>query len=544
MHSKRPRSVPATGGLTSRREVLRRGAAIAAVSAIAPMWPRFAKAQSATTFDYYISTTGSDSNPGTQAAPWAISSLCRYQVNGNNVANNAAMAGKTVGILSGTYNVGTYLALAASNNSGNPGYAPGLSIPSGTAASPTVIKAVNLGQAIINAQSSSALASTMGQSDDIYPNQGYVTIDGLVFQNPPASGHNVILGGSNNSSPQMAGWVVQNCTFNSQNFSAMESGNNGSAIDMCGAVGAIIRNNYLYQFTGQGGATNGGHVTATQQWFSSGVLYEYNTCIGPGFYGKETGNSGTTIRYNYVDNTGWSQVFCVEDFVGETNTPTGSATYIYNNVFVGASDMRPTLGGSTYLPDPFYCYNNTFYVQNIPDAESTSIIIRVVPGGVTWYNNIIYMAASGDFHACANRDGVKVWDYNCYYATSGYQYGYYPTDTTVGPPTIMSTLAALVAVLTVTTSDAHTLNATNPALVSPGSQGASNYQLSSGSPCIGAGRTGGSSGGSPVDMGAWGGADVNTNQTVAQIGCSFGPGATSGGSGAAAAPDAPVLTVS
>src|SRR5690348_3732393 len=55
---------------------------------------------SAQPFDHYIATAangGSDTNLGTLASPWAITSL-----QGNN-ANNPKMAGKRVGLLPGTY---------------------------------------------------------------------------------------------------------------------------------------------------------------------------------------------------------------------------------------------------------------------------------------------------------------------------------------------------------------------------------------------------------------------------------------------------------
>lgn len=57
----------------------------------------------AQTFDYYISPTGSDSNTGSLASPWAMTSLSLVTINANNVANCKAMAGKRVGCLPGTY---------------------------------------------------------------------------------------------------------------------------------------------------------------------------------------------------------------------------------------------------------------------------------------------------------------------------------------------------------------------------------------------------------------------------------------------------------
>ena len=554
------------------------------------------------TFDYYISTTGADSNAGTLAAPWAISSLCMYTVNANNVANNAAIAGKTVGLLSGTYDIGPYIQLATTANyPGNPGYAPGLSIPMGSASASTVIQSVTprgaildgssaychftgyvsgttltvvsitsgslyVGQAIydptgtlpfgtsgtfINSGSGSSWTlnnsgtvgsssnpvsfvaipngAMLGTSDERSPNIGYTTVDGLVFQYPPGA-HGVSFGGSNQTTgtPSISGIVVQNCEFLHMDFTYLIYGSNSQCIDLTGCIGAVIRNNYMYDFTGRIGAsaTSSDHLSATQQWNSGQTIYEYNTAIGPGLFGKEGGNYGTIIRYNYVDITGWSAANTIQDFCGLINTdsPYGYATEIYNNVLVGASDQRSTTGAGDFLPDVFKCYNNTYYVLNISGAVATADFIRVYTGNINFYNNVIQLAQSGTFFTCMNTDGPGVMDYNCYYSTVGYLYGYYTSDTQTGPASTTSTFSTWQALFSASV-DTHTLNATNPLLASPGTagSGASSYKLQSGSPCINAGRMGGVSSGSSVDMGAWGGIDVNTGEPVAQIGCSFGP---------------------
>ena len=49
-------------------------------------------------FDYYIATTGSDTNPGTLASPWAITGINSKQ---------ATYAGKRLGIVAGTLYGGT-----------------------------------------------------------------------------------------------------------------------------------------------------------------------------------------------------------------------------------------------------------------------------------------------------------------------------------------------------------------------------------------------------------------------------------------------------
>src|SRR5688572_5831826 len=73
-----------------RRRVLLGGTALAAWTLV----PRWANAQnSGAYFDYYISPTGSNNNPGTQSQPWALSAL----------STKPAIAGKRIGLLDGTY---------------------------------------------------------------------------------------------------------------------------------------------------------------------------------------------------------------------------------------------------------------------------------------------------------------------------------------------------------------------------------------------------------------------------------------------------------
>ena len=82
-------------------------------------------------FDYYISPTGSDSNNGlTTSTPWALTAIN---------TKRATYAGKTVGLMDGTYNVititGQSTNLSTHDNT--------LGVAAGSSGSPTIIKAVN-----------------------------------------------------------------------------------------------------------------------------------------------------------------------------------------------------------------------------------------------------------------------------------------------------------------------------------------------------------------------------------------------------------------
>ncbi len=114
----------------SRRDVLRTGGCAVLVGAYSGLSRRARSAITApSTFDYYISTTGSDSNPGTLASPWAITAL-------NSPSLRGLYAGKSVGLIAGVYNI--HSLVQAANSTG-----PALCVQGGTSGSPTYIASCN-----------------------------------------------------------------------------------------------------------------------------------------------------------------------------------------------------------------------------------------------------------------------------------------------------------------------------------------------------------------------------------------------------------------
>ena len=91
-----------TSDSLSRRDMLRAGGLLLPAVAVAPaLFTRVSQAASGGAFDYYISTSGNDGNPGTLASPWAITGINTHQ---------AAYAGKRLGILPGTYDISVMMA--------------------------------------------------------------------------------------------------------------------------------------------------------------------------------------------------------------------------------------------------------------------------------------------------------------------------------------------------------------------------------------------------------------------------------------------------
>src|SRR5271155_5586721 len=211
----------------SRRDVLSRGAGVLGVLALPELLINRALSQSTVTFDFYISATGSDANPGTQASPWAITSLR------DTSPNNSKMAGKKVGLLPGTYVVAS---LTSGSDSGDY-QRPVLHIPAGTAGTPTVVQSVQPRLAIISFANSSNTNSCIGQNEG---GAGHWTLDGVVLNAAGFNGSPISYfpGGSN------SGATIQNCEI--YGVAAITVGNNYAGIFQQGAQGSLIQNNYFH----------------------------------------------------------------------------------------------------------------------------------------------------------------------------------------------------------------------------------------------------------------------------------------------------------
>jgi len=501
----------------SRRDLLRAGTFVLPAAALVPgFFSQSARAQTAATFDYYISPTGSDNNAGTQASPWSITAINTKQ---------ATYAGKRVGLLDGTYSIRSLIQALPGD-----GYDTALTIASGTATNVTVIQAVNQGKAVIDCGLPTVNNPAMGYSSSTGQ---YFTIDGLKFIN---GGSKIIHCGLYGANYNNQGITIQNCEFTGQNTSGFAAGNNFSCIELQGTLNAVIRNCYTHDNIGNLGPKNGNHFTSFIQWYCHGTLMEFNTFLSPGTcYGKEQGNAGLTFRYNYIDCTGWTESQTLFDFCGETTAATGFNTNIHHNVLVGPTcDLRSHNAGD-YFADPVSIYNNTVVILNSSSPTPTGFMADINTGLLTHYNNIIYSQATGDLDlVCMNVEAPGLMDYDLFYSSTGsYVYGYFSaaTSQTRNGTSSFSTWKTTMH----GSPEAHALNATNPQFVNLGGIGASNYKLQSTSPAINAGRSNGTTGGTACDMGAWG------NGAPAIIGSSI---PTGGSAPAQQIPQAPSLTVS
>lgn len=277
----------------NRRELLVRavtigvaGAVASCMRAVGAIWPPPGGTIGVQAFDYYISTTGSDSNAGTLAAPWAITSLQTTS------ANWSSLAGKRIGLLPGTYNVGTMMV--------NDPVTGALQIPGGTSGASTYLGSSDSSgyysarTATITAYANGLyggyhstgpgiydgpILSHTGKYPTTYP-VGYLVLDGLVFTGFSYKGVRIGGASSGDGSVITAPVTVQNCEFYGGGFNQTQA-----------------------QFTASISGT-----TLTVTAISAGVIGPNQVLAGAGITsgtqinsnGTGTGGTGTyTLNVNY-----------------------------------------------------------------------------------------------------------------------------------------------------------------------------------------------------------------------------------------------------
>ena len=466
--------------------------------------------------DYYISTTGSDSNPGTFAQPWAITSMQR------TTANNNKMGGKRIGIIEGTYTNITW---------NDPQY-PGnndltvINTPVGTAAYPNVgntwIGSVSATDGTYKPRSAILIDN---RTDRTSGNQNAfvglglntagavnITIDGLTINaNGSSSVYVVMLKGGTGSytGPPFSGavcnFIVQNCEIYGISYS--DSGNNPCLVFVQDTSGAIIRNNWLHNVQCPG--SDPSHCHAMECYTSQDTQFIYNTISNTHGGGQEdkVGNTGTIAAYNYFYNCTGSDSANMATFQGydggEGNPNPANAGHaqnvqIHHNIL--DSCRRYTYGewnnANHYMP--YLCYNNTVYE---PAATRSGWNLVSAAGAIIQYHdNVIYApAATAVQGLLLSSGGYSTLDYNAYFAASLNSMWH------LGG-TAYSTLANWK---TATSAEVHSVSgSTNPfpaAIVAGG--GTLQFQPTAGSPLLGSGTAG-------ANMGAWDG-------STQQVGCSW-----------------------
>lgn len=519
--NKRDRSsLKSEAGIT-RRDFVARSAALSLgmLPVVSGLMSRSANAAS-TTFDYYISPTGSDSNPGTISQPWAITAIN---------TKRSTYAGKTVGLLDGTYYVA---ALAKSIN--DPDRIV-LDVASGTAGKPTVIQSVNPRGAIIdgtdgngkrvNAYFTGNGCGLIGQSYTQSGDVGYVTLRDLVIR----KGYRYLVHFRYNAGiadgPRYSGVVIENCEIYDINLDGRGTGDNIALIMAYTTDGLVVRNCKIYNARGDRTVSDANGY-GIQTWSSNNSVFEFNSISDckDGIYVKNAYQTGCTIRNNYINLSDYTGPGTTNAILGlGFSKPGVQHVKAYNNVLIAQNGWRVVGDLGTCLQGPCQFYNNTV-IASAADFASAGVEMLGNGYAQSFYNNIVYHTAAsasecGDVTFTAINPGVV--NYNSYPKN--------PKFCTAPNGALFPTLSysTLTAMLSALSKDSQSL-AGDPLFTKTGTDAAA-YKLQSGSSCKNAGRTGGVSSGSVVDMGAWGGG-------VSQVGCDF--------SKASVAPEAPELSVS
>jgi hypothetical protein len=539
----------------SRRDVLRMGSAIGAAGILLPSWMT-ANAQSVTTFDYYVSPTGSDSNPGTLASPWAITSLSLFSHTAKNVANCNLTGGKRVGFLPGTYDVSglmfndpvsgalqmiggsssasTYW--ASSDASGN--YSPRTATLDAKGAS-------NLFGGHVGGSGvwDGPIISHVGHYPTTYA-VGWAIIDGLRLTG--FSYKAIRVGGlsSGDGAAITNPVTIQNCEVTGGGANVGDGLDNYAAIWIDGTINcATVTNNYVHDtlswhYYNGNGSMSQDHLNAIILWgfgaSNRGSVIQYNTVVNAGsIYGKEGGVQGSIVRYNYNDCSMYtSGAYGIEDFTGNAQGVTGltDTTSIYNNIILcpnfGIQGVG-TLSNAAGFETPVHIYNNTIIMNGGGSGTPAAIWVISTPagaGGQQVYNNIVQGQG-----VTTNPSAPSIWDYNLYSGSP--KWALMSNSNLASQTASYSSASAFASGLAsnggISGAEAHSISGT-PAFLGTGTFAAL-YQLTAASPGKGQGSTTGTSSGQATDMGAWG-------NGATQIGSNFAAGS--------AIPNAPSLTVS
>lgn len=471
-------------------------------------------------YDFYISTdgTGTAADGGTFADPWPITML-------NNATARTRYAGNSVGIKDGTYNVYDALIALGADYDGSV-----FLVASGTTGNPTVIAAVNPRAAIFSGKSGSNYGNADGAPTIFGVSEaGHVTFDGLHLTGTNRWGIRAGIPYDPNRT-RVPGITVKNCEFS--DFDARNlaykfpaQGVNISCLELNQCTGWLVQNNYFHDCIGWE-LGNADHQSAIESWQCILGICEYNTSeLAGSFDGKLGGANGNRFRRNYMDCTHVPTGFngCFRAWGSDTQAPVWGVEedFFHNNICIGTSGIvfQDYGGPVEYTHHPVSVYNNTIIVLS-GGAASFGFLGRVEPSSFKFYNNIITSAATGDQSFVAvNINSNGLFDYNSYYRSSGTSaWQTYPTHThaTTNLRADASPLSAFRTAMGTNSvgggeAEANSTSGVNPTFVASGSR-ALYYQLSIDSSLRASGgnpgKSDGTTGGTNVERGAWGGIEA------------------------------------
>jgi hypothetical protein len=381
---------------------------------------------------YYVATTGNDSNPGTSSsAPWR--SIQK--------AMNSATTGSTVNIMAGTYQ--ERLTMDVSGTSGNSiTFQPyNFSVPTGGCGGYT---GVTCGGDQVILDYSYLGTNTSTTPFFLISGKSYITVQGLTFQNFTCTGamqqglridgnsqnitfkynkflnlHNT--GPHDGSSALLAirVWVpATNINFSYNEMGSIwTSYSEAMTFDGGGTVGSMnsmAQYNYVHDTDALGMTTYNG---------AGGVTFAHNKLLnisvqsnGTVYYGNPSsaiyidGGGPATIDGNWISNAGLG----IEAQSEPGNTATHDVT-VRNNIILNSKQEGMVIGTWYSSSDGSSVYNINVWNNTLYNNSGGNIVIRPMTSStVTWENNIMYCS-----NGCSNYINTLNWNpgtagYNLY----------------------------------------------------------------------------------------------------------------------------------
>jgi hypothetical protein len=516
--------------MLTRRNLLKRSgiAALAVVSS--DILVRAAHSQTASSFDYYISPNGDDTNPGTLASPWSITALN---------SKMTTYSGKRIGIIGDVGGIQTPIHYGTAGGRQTTLY----SLMNGLGAQDAVLKVnggsssastylgsctsagvYKVGWAIIDGANPaggiapvSAQAITMGQpfyGVNPVPNPGYTTIDGLVVRNFNYAG--IIFGDVQTTT--LYGVVIQNCQI--YNGICTTSAENPGGIFLGTTYGAKVLNCLIYNCATTGGTFSPWGMGGITTYKASALIVTNCTIYGCGYaIQNKDANQYGTYSYNYLDTgtfgnwTDNAYATCLRATIpGAGQTLVGHHNIMIGGGYFGYGEDGLLITGACTF------YNNTIYTPPAVTAGGYAAWFRGASAGVgpfNWYNNLVY------YHAFGSNQGGP-WgclDFENGYGVTGAtcDYNYYGTGMNFG--TSSSRAQVPLATWQGLGYDTHSISGGSPFSGTPAALNANSFQITG--PATTAGR----------NRAACGALDGSGT-----VGCNFGA--------VQATPAAPVLSVS